>query len=147
VIRSAILLALAMQIAGCRDRPAVASCNDDLAGMYVVDGKRWNLADGRPNSYEAYPQFDDATVLPGGIVAAPRVMDVSRTEAGLSGVVRRRYMRGSDSCDARQPVRITACADDEVQLVITDPIPPLAFGPCKWGRADGSHVERWRRER
>jgi hypothetical protein len=144
VIRGAVVLAA---LAACRDRAPISSCSDDLTGIYVIDGKRWDLTAGAPGSYEAFPQFDDGAVLPGAIVAAPRVIDLARTPTGVSGHVRRRYMRGSDRCDTRSPARITACSNDELQLVITDPVPPLGYAPCSFGRADSSRVERWRRER
>jgi hypothetical protein len=89
---------------------------------------------------EVYPLFDDS--VPGG---APRVFDLRRG-GQLAGDVTRRYLRGGDHCEARAPLRVTACANDELRLVLSDPEPPLQFAPCAWGAPAPSRVERWRRE-
>src|SRR5437016_2489700 len=78
---------------------------------------------------------------------APRPGEAGAFDLGdVSGSVRRRYMRGAERCDARAPIRITRCSDDTLELVVTDPVPPISFAPCVWPQPEPSHVERWHRE-
>lgn len=125
-------------------RAPITACSDDLRGVYVVDGARWMLLDHRA-TLEAYPLFDDVAPMP-GLEVAPRAIDLQRTPGGLAGTVTRRYLRGRDRCDAKASVRVTACADDTLDVVLADPVPPLDFAPCAWGRPASSRRERWRRE-
>ncbi|MBX3162629.1 MAG: hypothetical protein KF773_42100 [Deltaproteobacteria bacterium] len=132
---------------GCRGRAELASCDDDLRGVYVAaDGKRWDVIAGSPGALEAYPLFDDGA-LAGDVVVSPRVIDLARTPSGVAGFVRRWYMRGADRCDAAVSVHVTACRGDELELVMKDPVAPLSFATCAFPRPDGSRVERWHRER
>ena len=102
-------------------------------------GERWGLLD-HGATLEAFALFDDA--VPGG---APRAIDVSRAD-NLAGSVTRRYTQGATHCEARAPIRITACTADELQLVVAEPQAPLAFSPCTFSALAPSRVERWRRE-
>jgi hypothetical protein len=142
------LAAVAAAVAACDRRPPLASCEDDLRGVYVADGRRWMILDERAE-LEAYPLFPDVTPVP-GLEVAPRVIGLARTPAGISGTVRRRYMRGSQACVAKAPVHVTACAGEELQLVLADPVPPLAWPDapeqtCTWPSLS-THVERWIRD-
>jgi hypothetical protein len=143
----AVGLALGLGLGACDRRAPIAACSDDLRGVYAPEGaseRRWMILD-NGDTLEAYPLFDDSAPAT-GLEVAPRVIDLSRTGGGITGNVRRRYLRGVERCDARVPVRVTACADDGLELVLADPEPPIATAPCAWPRPGGSRVERWRRE-
>ena len=147
LVALAAALAAATGAAACDHRPPLASCDDDLRGVYLADGRRWMILDQR-DTLEAYPLFDDVTptAAPAGLEVAPRVIRLSRTPAGVAGDVLRRYMRGPRACLAKVPVRLTACAGDAIELVLSDPAPPLAWDrPCLWPRPDSSRLERWLR--
>lgn len=144
-------LAIALLLCSCDRRAPITSCTDDLAGVYEVETTateqhptRWHLLDHR-RSLEAYPMFDDTAGTTGEV--APRAIDLRRAAAGLAGEVTRRYMQGSRRCDAKTPVRVTACSDDTLQLVLGDPQPPLTYDPCAWGQPAPTRRERWRRVR
>jgi hypothetical protein len=146
-------LALLVVVA-CDRRSAVTSCDDSLHGVWITEaGAKWSLLD-RGKTLEAYPLFDDA--VPEG---APRVIALERrrpkmepagfTPAGgvdLAGQVKRRYMRGGDSCEAHAPIRVTKCEANMLQIVVADPQPPAQFAACQWPLAAPSRVERWRRD-
>jgi len=165
VKRGRAAAAVAFVVAGaCACGHHVSTCDDDLAGVYTEDdGQRWMLLDNGA-SLEGYPLFDDfrrgSAVARGGvnpptlppergregplwIEVAPRAIDVLRPR--LAGDVRRRYTRypGGDACTTRAPARITACVDDQLELVLGDPAPPSRFAPCAQPVVD-SHVVRWR---
>ena len=124
----------------CDRRPPVASCDDSLHGVWITPGgQRWMMLDSG-GTLEAYPLFDDA--VPDGV---PRVIDLARGDK-LAGEVKRRHMRRADACLARAPIRVTACRDDELELVLADPPAPLTMTPCAWSMAPASRFERWRRD-
>jgi len=152
-------------LGACGRRAPIASCQDDLRGVYVAGpegaeaseaGERWMVIDNGA-ALEAYALFPDSDVA-GGVVAAPRVIDLVRRAqpaqptqidaiaSELTGTLHRRYMRGAGSCDAQVPVHVTRCAGDALELVLADPSPPLGFAPCTWPRPGFSHTMRWRRE-
>jgi hypothetical protein len=143
--------ALALALAACGDRAPLASCDDDLRGVYAADGRRWMILDSG-GELEIYPLFPDVTPSPApGLEVAPRMLALRRTPDKLAGHVRRRYMQGARQCVAQVPVRITACAGDALELVLSDPEPPIEWPaapeePCSWPRPGSSRVERWRRE-
>jgi hypothetical protein len=149
-MRLAALAVLAGAGGACDRRPPpLASCADDLRGVYAVDGRRWMILDD-PAGLEAYPLFPDVPPVP-GLEVGPRVIHLARTPDGLTGDVHRRYMRGSRQCLAKVPARVTACAGETIELVLADPVPPLAWPaapeqPCGWPRPDGSRRERWIRQ-
>ncbi|HEU4733614.1 MAG TPA: hypothetical protein VFT22_37225 [Kofleriaceae bacterium] len=140
-------------LGGCGQRPELASCDDDLRGVYLAEGKPWMVLD-EGATLEAYPLFPDGDPAPGDVVVAPRVIDLARgSDAGrapgtepLRGTLRRRYMRRAERCDAQVAVHVTRCAADTLELVLADPAPPLAFSPCTWPGPAPSRVVRWRRE-
>ena len=146
----AVLLAL---LCSCDRRAPIESCTDELGGTYVADdGRTWNILDvdrsalrapGR--ALEVYPMFDDAP-RDTGLEVAPRVIDLRRTGDAFIGEVTRRYMQGSLRCDAKAAARITSCKDNTLELVLSDPPPPMEFSPCKWGQPAPSRRERWRRK-
>ncbi|HWO25442.1 MAG TPA: hypothetical protein VNO30_42175 [Kofleriaceae bacterium] len=140
--------ALAAGSGACDRRPPLASCDDDLRGVYVAGGQRWMILDGGAE-LEAYPLFPDVAPVP-GLEVAPRVLGFQRTPGGIHGNVRRRYMRGAQACVGRAPAHVTACAGEALQLVLADPAPPLAWPDapeqaCTWS-SPSTHVERWVRE-
>ena len=160
------VLALALAASACQGRAPLASCADDLRGVYAVEGavgQRWMILDSG-DALEIYPLFPDASPdLAPGLEVAPRMLALRREPGKLLGDVRRRYMRGGRQCVGKAPVRITACAGDQIELVISDPEPPIEWPtdgpserptdgtaapkqPCSWPRLGGSRVERWRRE-
>jgi hypothetical protein len=137
-------LALVLLACSCDRRAPITSCTDDLAGTYVsADGQTWSVLDGR-RALEVYPMFDDAPRMT-GLEVAPRVIDLRRTGDAFIGEVTRRYLQGAARCDAKAAARVTSCKDDTLEIVLSDPPPPVAFGPCQWGTAASSHRERWRR--
>jgi hypothetical protein len=144
-MRALALAALA--VAGACDRTEpIASCTDDLRGVYAVTGARWMVLDHR-TTLEAYPLFDDAAGRRAdGVEIAPRVLDLRRDGRTLAGSVRRRYLRGTDVCTARAPARVTRCAGDTLELVLGDPLPPLGFSPCAWPSPAPTRRERWIRQ-
>jgi hypothetical protein len=152
VTRAALAGVLALA-AACDRRPPIASCDDDLRGVYAAGagrGERWMVLDQR-GALEAYPLFPDVPPSP-GLEVGPRLMELRRSAGTITGYVRRRYMRGSVACVAKVPVRVTACAGDALELVLGDPAPPLAWpsgdagsataAGCTWARP-GSRAERW----
>jgi hypothetical protein len=169
----AIAATTAAAASACDRRPPpLASCDDDLRGVYVAGGRRWMILDAR-DTLEGYPLFDDVapTAPPPGLEVAPRLLALSRTPGpggAISGDVVRRYMSGPRVCLAKVPARITACAGDAIDIVLSDPAPPLAFDradpakgrshdvrapgevtgarPCLWPRPGASRRERWVRE-
>lgn len=153
VLAAAAVAAGAAAGAACDRRPPLASCEDDLRGVYVAAGRRWMILDGGAE-LEAYPLFPDVVPVP-GLEVAPRVISLQRGPAetrggGIRGTVRRRYMRGSQVCVGRAPARVTACAGTALELVLADPDPPLAWPAapeqaCTWS-SPSTHVERWLRD-
>jgi hypothetical protein len=128
-----LVIAVAV-IAGCDRRAPIATCKQNLSGTYLADGKRWMLED-HGDTLEAWPLFPDIPAN-GELEIAPRVIDFVRNDEGVSGNVRRRYMRGREQCNAKIPARITVCADDALDVVLADPVPPLQFeGPIQIGPA------------
>jgi len=167
VKRAAVLV-----IAAC-SRDAVTTCSDDLRGVYTVlsmephphpgalpagamprpstastedlaGGERWMVLDDGA-TLEAYPLFPDGGHDP-ALEIAPRVIDLARGADGIAGTLRRRYLRRADVCEARQPIHVTRCAANLLELVLADPSPPTSFAPCTWPRPAASRVERWLRE-
>jgi hypothetical protein len=132
----------------CDRRPPLASCADDLRGVYAESDRRWMILDGT-DELAVYPLFPDVTPVP-GLEVGPRVIGLRRTPDGIAGSVRRRYMRGSVPCVAEAPAHVTACAGDAIEIVLADPVPPIAWPaapkqPCGWARPDSSRRERWLR--
>ena len=137
---------LAISSGACDRRPPLASCADDLRGVYAEGRRRWMILDDA-DRLEAYPLFPDVTPVP-GLEVGPRVIGLRRTPDGIAGSVRRRYMRGSVPCVAEAPAHVTACAGDAIEIVLADPVPPIAWPaapkqPCGWARPDSSRRERW----
>lgn len=139
----------ALPVTSCARAAPITSCDDPLRGVWRAGpGQPWMILD-HGARLEAYPLFDDSR--PAGeadpaVVIAPRAIDLERSPGGIRGEVKRRYMRGADGCVARTAVRLTACAGAQLELVVSDPVPPIAFAPCTWGRAPASRTERWRRD-
>jgi hypothetical protein len=132
-------------IAACHRAPHVETCSDDLAGAWRgSDGQRWMVTD-RPDPLEVFPIFTD-TAAPEGVVAAPRMFDLTRTGTLIAGTVHRRYERRADACEAHAPVHVAACKDDELEIVLGEPAAPTGFAPCTWPPPSPARVERWRRE-
>ena len=130
----------ALVVVGCDHRAAVTSCDDDLHGVWVTDsGAKWSLLD-HGADLEAFPLFDDA--VPSG---APRLIDLERHDK-VAGEVKRRYMQGGTECVAKAPIRVAKCKDNELQVVVGEPQPPLSYAPCAWGKPAESKLEHWRRE-
>jgi hypothetical protein len=152
--RAAVLagmLAIAVATWACSRRAPLASCDDNLHGIYTADpDERWMLVDHR-DSLEAYPLFPDAGG-PRDLEVHPRRIDLTRGSAApsapatLAGTVHRRYLRRADICEAEVPVHVTRCAGDTLELVLTDPAPPLGFSPCQWPGPAPSRLVRWQRE-
>lgn len=151
--RAAVLAVLAVPVllvlAACHRRAPLASCNDNLRGVYTAGeggAERWMILDSG-DALEAYPLFPDVDG-PRELEIGPRRIDLTRSPASstLAGTVHRRYMRRADLCDAQAPVHITRCAGDTLELALADPAPPLGFSPCQWPGPAPSRPVRWQRE-
>jgi hypothetical protein len=165
--RAAVLAG--MLAAACHRRAPLASCDDDLRGVYAAgpdDTERWMVLD-QGDTLEAYPLFPDVDGPP-ELEIGPRRIDLSRAPAAsaaapgepgrgaasppsvasatLAGTLHRRYMRRADLCDAQISVHVTRCAGDTLELVLADPAPPLSFSPCTWPGPGSSRLVRWQRE-
>ena len=142
---------IALLLCSCDRRVAIERCTDELAGVYEVETTaseqeptRWSVLDSR-RGLEVYPLFDDSIVV-AGLEIAPRVIDLSRiNDEALAGEVTRRYLKGSQRCDAKASARVTSCKDNTLEIVLGDPVPPVSFEPCTWGQAAPTRRERWRR--
>jgi len=81
--------AFVLAIVACSRRDPIASCDDDLRGVYATGDERWMMID-RGDILEAYPLFPDGAgptpdgSMPGSadLVVAPRVIDFQRAAAG-----------------------------------------------------------------
>jgi hypothetical protein len=151
--RAAVLAALLAVITACHRRAPLASCDDNLRGIYTAGpdaAERWMILD-TGDALEAYPLFPDVDG-PHELEIGPRRIDLTRAPAAsaasvsLAGTVHRRYMRRADLCDAQVAVHVTRCAGDTLELVLADPAPPLGFAPCTWPRPAPSRLVHWQRE-
>jgi hypothetical protein len=141
--RAAVLAG--MLATACQQRAPLASCDDNLRGVYVAGSERWMILDSG-DRLEAYPLFPDVDG-PRELEIHPRRIDLTRaTDPTLAGTVHRRYLRRADICEAQAPVHLTRCAGDTLELVLTDPAPPLGFSPCQWPGPAPSRLVRWQRE-
>ena len=146
--RAAVLAGM-LALAACQRRAPLASCDDNLRGVYTAgpgDGaERWMILDS-DDKLEAYPLFPDVDG-PRELEIHPRRIDLTRaTDPTLAGTVHRRYLRRADICEAQAPVHVTRCAGDTLELVLTEPAPPLGFSPCTWPGPAPSRLVRWQRE-
>jgi hypothetical protein len=144
-------VAIALAAVACSRRAPITACDQDLGGIWLDGSRRWMVLDhpatpDHVSTLEIFPTFPDADSGSAHVDAAPRVVDLTRTGARLDGFVGRRYSQGIASCEARLPLHITRCTDDTLELVVTDPAPPISFAPCLWPPRAPSHVEHWKRE-
>lgn len=141
-------LAIALgAVAACDRRAPIASCDDDLRGVYVAGDERWMILDNGP-TLEAYALFPDGSITD-EVVAAPKVIDLERgnpTGGGVRGTLHQRFMRHAERCEASVAIEVTRCAGDMLELVLADPSPPIGFAPCAWAQAGPSRIARWHRE-
>jgi hypothetical protein len=135
---------LLIALAACRPAPpSLDSCDDDLAGVWRVDGKDATTPSGEPRRYfvvdlrraiEIYPMFDDSLLAPSdrkettatALIVAPAAFDLARD----AGFQTRRFMRGNDSCTIRTPARIHDCKADRATLELVPPSPPSDWARC-----------------
>jgi hypothetical protein len=103
-LRHGAAVTCAIAAAACRPRAPIATCDDNLRGVYVAERNRWMVLD-EGATLEAYPLFPDvvrdepATAgegdgRPGGVLAptaaaralevAPRVIDLTRRSGRTS---------------------------------------------------------------
>ncbi len=140
--------AAALALLGACSRPAPPpTCDDDLAGTWRSgSGERWMILEG--STLEIYPLFDDTHPAGGSadLEVGPRAIDLTRRPQAADGEVRRRHMRAGTICIGKAPAHVVACTRDTLELIVTDPPAPLAFGPCTWGTPAPSHRERWHRD-
>ena len=141
------LCALAL-VAACSSRARVATCDDDLSGVWRGEAGTWMIIDDHA-TLEAYPLFDDvppqrATPSERAVVVAPRLVDLRRLPA-ISGEVHRRYMQGSAACEAKAPIHVLSCTDAALEVVLADPAAPAGFAPCTWLGVPPSRREVWSR--
>jgi hypothetical protein len=114
-------------LSACSKPPAVASCEDDLSGVWHEQGDAGRGYDWRPSrsgGYEVFAMFDTARPPDGSakldspIVYAPWVWDLDRLPAGISGTRLQRLTRDGASCEVRTPVEIRSCADDTLTIAV-----------------------------
>lgn len=146
----AAMFALAALASACSRREPIESCDQSLAGTWKNlggDAERWMIFE-QPNELEIYPLFPDGRPpgTPPELETAPRLIDLRREASGITGQIKRRYMRRGIECVAKAPVHVTACAADKLELVVTDPPVPVGFEPCSFSRPGSSRRERWQRE-
>ena len=125
------LTALALTASlGCQRAP-VASCADDLGGVWRGPAGRYQLLDSRAR-LELYPLFAELPAgLPPGVVAAPAVIDLTRAEAALpTGTMTRRYERGARFCRVSTPARLIGCGGARLTLTVIPPPPPVDWERC-----------------
>ncbi len=138
-----IVLVLVL-VVGCSRRAPIDSCADDLHGVWRDgSGSPWMMLD-LGTTLEAYPLFADRGATAPDVIAAPRVIDLTRSRGQLSGMVHRRYARGGELCDTHALVYATACSGDSIELVGADPPPPTSFAPCTVAPPAPS-PDHWRR--
>ncbi len=145
MIRAA--LAIACFATACRPAPpSLASCADDLSGVWRADD---TTPSGEPRRYhvielgraiEMYPMFDDSVLdprdrkltTPDAVIVAPSAFDLSRSSDGgtLIGAQTRRFARGASSCVLHSPARIATCAGDRITLEETPLGPPTDWDRC-----------------
>src|SRR5262245_42212449 len=80
--RAAVLAGL-LAIAACHRRAPLASCDDDLRGVYVAGAERWMIV-GNGDPLEAYPLFPDVGGPP-DLEIHPRRIDLTRDSAPSAG--------------------------------------------------------------
>ncbi len=132
-------------LSACGNRPSIASCADDLGGTWRAASGTWMLVDDR-ETLEGYPIFNDVPQTASPVVVAPRLIDLRRIPNAIVGEVHRRFMSGPTACDARVPIHVLSCATDRLELVLTDPAPPITFAPCAWAGTAPSRREIWTRD-
>lgn len=146
----AAMCALVVLTSACSRREPIESCEQSLAGTWRNldgDAERWMIFE-QPAELEIYPLFPDGRP-PGAtpeLETGPRVIDLRRAPSGITGQVKRRYMRRGIECIAKAPVHVTGCAADTLELVVSDPAVPVGFEPCSFARPGSSRRERWQRE-
>jgi hypothetical protein len=127
---------MAIVAIGCENAPELSSCRESISGVWrAADGKRWAVMDlgARP---EIYPMFADGALPPGAapdIVASPRVIDLERAGALVTGTIRRRFMRGKRSCTIEASIPAIACSGRTITIELPSELPaPTAFEPCAY---------------
>jgi hypothetical protein len=129
------IVAACVLLSACSRAP-VRRCDDDLGGVWRGPDGAYHLLDLR-GRLELYPTFRDLPAdLPAGVVAAPSVIDLTRT-AGASpprGTITRRYERGATFCAVKHPATLLRCADDHLAIELIVPAPPTDWTAC----ADGA---------
>ncbi|MGE0870494.1 MAG: hypothetical protein AB7P03_18160 [Kofleriaceae bacterium] len=133
----------------CNRRPAIESCRDSLAGVWRSDaGETWMIREpaDRTRPLEIYPLFKDLPDAQAEIEMAPRLIELSRSSAGIAGHVRRRYMHHGVSCTAAVSAAIVRCAGNELDVELAEPVAPTSFAPCTWPGMPSIRRERWRRD-
>lgn len=145
----AAMIALVVLATACSRRDPITSCEQVLDGSWRSDhaGEQWMIVESR-GALEIYPLFPDGRPpsTSAELETAPRAIDLQRTPGGLVGDVKRRFMRRGVACTATAGARVTACANDVLELVLADPPVPAGFEPCAFARPDSSRRERWHRE-
>jgi hypothetical protein len=171
VTRAAALAALAAAVvAACRSAPQRASCAEPLGGLWRgPDGREWVVLD-RGARLEVYPAFADAALPPGAdrsprravmgtdapatpsqvgadpaleLEAAPRVLDLTRAGAVVTGTVHRRFQHRGAACDQGLPVRVSACAGATLTIELPEPPAPTAVEPCTFPPTTAPAAQQW----
>jgi hypothetical protein len=129
--------ALLALLAAC-SHPHIESCGDDLGGVWIDGDRKWFVLD-EDKVLEVFPLFADTAGS-----GAPRVIDLTRVGERLDGTLHRRYERRAQACEAHLPIHVTACKDDRLEVVASEPMPPIGWEPCQWPSIP-SQVLRWQR--
>jgi hypothetical protein len=111
-------------VLGCRSQ--IDSCAQNVDGEYADGDRHWMIIDQSP-AIKIYPLFPD--VPRSELEVAPRFIELTRGDR-IDGFVNRRYMKGSQQCVVQAPAHLTACHDDVLEIVVSDPGPPTDFEKC-----------------
>lgn len=141
------ILPLLAALAACGDRaPAVASCDDALAGVWKTrDGRGYHVVENR-TGIEIFAMFD-TTVPPGGdknaspLILAPVAFDLRRQRrpghVGLHGRRTQRMTREGRICTVRTEAVIDRCENDTMVLRFERP------GELDWTRCRHAPTGEW----
>jgi len=122
-----LALSGALAVAACRAAP-VASCQDDLSGIWAAeDGRRFDIVD-RGGTVEVYPLFDPVGEKQARPWRTPAKTELQRRGMVLAGTS---TFQAQDArvCTVTTPARLEACGDGRASLVV-DLAPALDASAC-----------------
>jgi hypothetical protein len=133
-------------LAACDRAPTIDTCTDSLSGQWRdAEGRAWSILD-QGARLEAYPAFPDNQLPPGAdptLEVAPRVIDLQRAGAIITGAVHRRFMTEDKACDPAVRIRVLACRARTLELELAEPPAPTSFTPCTLPATPPPVATRW----